>query len=236
MKLPFWIYPRHWGLQGKDKERALINYNYTGIDADLRIADLTGLTEYERESTKNTIHFEYKIIDEFTYEKTKNDIDLKYKKISKKEHTINLLTISKTLCMLSEEEFDTKMVETIDDEFERSIEALRVNLKYNHITQMEYDKDYHTLHKKPWFNLDMNYEESNNAISVEFDYNEYFIKYLRDLGHPGDSDDEIIDNFIRDRGRIMATDDYDGSENFTTQTSESTSDVEEIPEGFREYK
>lgn len=243
MKLPFWLYPRHWGLKGAAKELALIDYNYSGVEAKLLKVPYIALTDFDAETMKLDIKFEHSLIDEYTYEigilknklkfkkikkydydiavldtnlkynnitqhvydTSKIDLDLKQKLISDNEAKRLRLYADKTHHIITEQEFDTQMVELVEDELERSEAALRVNLKYGDITEKEFDKEMATLHKEPWSSLELRYLNDENSIEVMLDYNSFFVQNLRDTGHPGITDEEVVDFYINDCGRKLSS-------------------------------
>jgi len=70
MKLPFGLLPGSWGLKGKTREIARAEYELTGYEKDIKIAEL----KYDD--------------DEKALAKHKRRIDLKYGKLTAQEHAI----------------------------------------------------------------------------------------------------------------------------------------------------
>lgn len=207
MKLPFWMYPRHWGLQGSQKEIALIDFNYTGVEAKLKKVPHIALTAQESDEMINQIKYENNLIDEYAYDIEVLNIKHKYNIINDAELHEQLLKVQFKHHRITERDFDTKMVELVEDDTERLRMALGVNLKYHEITQNEYDKEISEIDKVPWSSLNVSYDKDEHAIDVQLDYNKYFIQHLRDTGHPGISDDEVIDFYINDCGRKLSSSD-----------------------------
>lgn len=208
--IPFWCYPRHWGLKGQARELALIDFHFDGLEAAIKRAEIQYLTKYERDKAINEIYFNHGSYGEFDFEMNNVDIDLKHSKISKKASVSAKLDIQFKFGMIDEKTYDSELIELISDEDQKYTEALKFALKYDEITQTEYDRELATFNKEPWFSFDVEYDEDNNDLIMSFDYNEYFWKKLRAEGHPGVDEHEIIDNFIKDWGRKLATEDYNG--------------------------
>ncbi|SOK58539.1 hypothetical protein [Yersinia phage fHe-Yen9-04] len=236
--IPFWLYPSHWGLKGQAKELAQINFYFDGVEADLKRADIIYLTKSECEHAKNEIKFKYNLYDEFQYELNKLQIDLNINVIT--AHEVELLTLQLKLKhnRIDEKTYDSEFVELIKDDEQKYIAALNYSLKYGDITQDEYEKELKTHEKEPWFKFDIEFDEGENDLVVTFDYNEYFWKKLRSEGHPGNDEHEIIDNFIKDWGRKLATEDYNGDYDtkLTSQNDEMNQATGTTDTGFKIYE
>ena len=208
--LPFSFYPSHWGLKGKAKELALIDFHFEGLEADLKRAEITCLTKYDLQKTQNELQFKHGMFDEFSFEDNKIKIDSEHHVIPPGEVALRRLNFELQYNKIDQQAYDKEFIELIKDEDKKYLAALDYALKYKGITQNEYDKEVATFNKEPWFAFDVEFDEEANDIIMSFDYNEYFWKKLRSEGHPGNDEHEIIDNFIRDWGRKLATEDYSG--------------------------
>ena len=208
--LPFWLYPSHWGLKGQAKELAEIDFYFEGLEAALKRAEIQYPTKYDREKAKNEIKLNFGHIDQFEFEMNKIQIDFDNAVIAKNTAELQRLETKLRFGEIAERDYDAAIVEMTKDEDKRYIAALDFALKYEEITQNEYDKELATFKREPWFLFDVDYDEANNDLIMSFDYNEYFWKKLREEGHPGNDEHEIIDNFIKDWGRKLATEDYSG--------------------------
>lgn len=236
--IPFWMYPSHWGLKGQAKELAEINFYFDGVTADLKRADIIYLTDLEREHAKNEIKFKHKIFDEFDYELNKVLIDFEKDVINKSEVSNKKLELQLKYGHIDEKTYDIEYIELIQDIDQKYIAALDFSLKYGDITQSEYDKELKTYNKEPWFEFNVDFDESENDLAVTFDYNEYFWKKLRSEGHPGSDEHEIIDNFIKDWGRKLATEDYNGDYDtkLTSLNAENNQTTGTSDAGFKIYE
>ncbi|MCS7316763.1 MAG: hypothetical protein NZZ41_00370 [Candidatus Dojkabacteria bacterium] len=101
--IPFWLMPGSWGLRGKTREIAKIEYYYDGEEKERKILDILYENDEERKNLENLkLDLKYGKISEYDYQKrlsiikNKNDEDLlkleilelnfKYKKISKYDY------------------------------------------------------------------------------------------------------------------------------------------------------
>ena len=139
---------------------------------------------------------------------------------------------------IDEKEYDKQIVELIKDEDKKYVAALKYALKYNEITENEYEKELATFKREPWFSFDVEFNEESNELSMIFDYNEHFWKKLRAEGHPGVDEHEIIDNFIKDWGRKLATEDYSGDYDtkLTSVNDEMNQQTGSIDPNFKIYE
>lgn len=207
--IPFWMTPRSWFLSGTALKIAEIDYYEDDeVQAKIKKAEVLSLTVFEYENTRNQILKDYKKIDEFEYQKNKLDIELKHDKTTKELHKFSELNLKKEYHKITDEHYDECVIEMMNDGLDKKLKALEFSFKYHHITEMEYEKEKHTLMKEPWFNFDADLDKETGEISLSFDYNEYFCKLLRDEGYPGITNDDVIDSYIRDWGRKVANDDY----------------------------
>lgn len=235
--IPFWLVPAHWGLSGKAKEIAEVNFYYEGLEADLKIAELTYLTEYEVERAKIEINRKYNPTSEYDFNKSIAELDYRMKKISVDEHEKILLELRVKEGLITEKEYDASLIENMADGDDKVLAAIEYAYKYGDINDTEYEKEIFTLRKEPWIYLDFNINSETNEVDFIFDYNDYFVDKLKADGHPGSTEEELIDNFVRDLGRKMATDDYSDNDEVKLLTPLNESEMPTgIPEGFKSYK
>lgn len=238
MKLPFWMIPAHWGLTGKAKAIAKINHTVDDpFEAAIQCADYEYLTDYEIDRAKNDIRFKFDKIDAIVHKLNIIDIDAKHGRITPSEKPKLALEARLSLHVITEKEYDAGVVELMQDGPEKRLAALEYAYKYREITEREYSKELFTYRKEPWMDFDISFDEETNEIQFEFDYNEYFWKKLKADGHPGNDEEEIIENFIRDWGRKVATDEY--SDDYDTKLINANTETQELgglPEGIKAYK
>lgn len=230
-KLPFWIIPAHWGLSGKAKEIAKINYYYDGYEADIRCAPFVYLTEYESDKAIVDIEKKYSKITELEYDLKILDVEFKHKRITEGERNSTSLELRYKHNAIREKDYDAEKVELMEDGDAKRVAALEYAFKYHEITEREYSKELFTMRKEPWMDFDVDFNQETNKVEFTFDYNEYFWKKLKNEGHPGNDEYEIIENFIKDWGRKLDDEEYTDDEDVTlTRLSD------ELPENIKFYK
>jgi hypothetical protein len=97
-------------------------------------------------------------------------------------------------------ELDVELAKINHDDPDQVKKALLdVELKYEKLTQTEYEKQKATLLNEPWVSMPkISWDPINkNKTFFELDYNDHFIKYLRDHDYVG-SDDEVLNKWLND--------------------------------------
>jgi len=81
----------------------------------------------------------------------------------------------------------------------REIAMLDVDLKYEKISQLEYDRKKANLLKEPWVSMPKIHWDplGINRTYFELDYNDFFLDHLRSNGYEGEEDD-IINQWLND--------------------------------------
>lgn len=207
--IPFWLTPSSWFSSGTARKIAEIEYyGDDEVDIKLQKAEILKLTRFDIDIEKNDILFEAGRITEYRWKQDSYDIHLQHGKIIKEQYNIETLQLKYEYKVITEKEYDSQLVELMPDGADKKIAALDYMFKYHEITEKEYNKEIHTINSEPWFDFDMIYNKETSDIELSFDYNEFFWKKLKEDGHPGMNEDEIIDNFIRDWGRKLVDDEY----------------------------
>lgn len=209
MRLPFKLIPAHWGLSGKSLELAKIDYYIKEpYDAEIARAELVD-DEIEKQKTILRINKKYSKINDLSYEigmiRLNNDLisDLDYKKAE--------LQIRKKYNDLTEREFMESELELMPDSKDKEILTLAFLYKFHEITEDDYQKGIATVNEKVWWKLTLS-SDNNEEVEISLDYNEFFVKKLQETGHPGNDENEIVDFYVKDLGRKLATgesNDYD---------------------------
>lgn len=198
--LPFGWLPGHWGLKGKTRERAKIDYELTGYDrerAHLKL-DYTGDT-----MLRMLAHLDHSYGKIDTYELEKRIAGLDF---SGTDLELALLAIDRDHGFLTCEAYDYMAVElTYGKSDETAAEAnaalVELDYKYGKIGQHEYEREIATANKEPYVaiidtDFDINRPERG---AFEFDWNEYFIKELRSKGYGKDtsSEEEVVEAWFK---------------------------------------
>jgi hypothetical protein len=141
-------------------------------------------------------------------------IDLKYDKIDKYQYDVRMLELDGrshdprakldlefTHSKLSEYEYLRKIIEIEEKGVERDIALLDHDLAHEVITDREYAKLAASARKEPWVGIvgdDFNVNLGTNGFSIELDWNEEWIAYLKLNGYVGVNDEDIVDQWFSD--------------------------------------
>lgn len=147
----FWLYPKHWGLKGKDKERAYAIYSLNGEELDItlnKIDNIEGSIEYVKQAS--FIKLKYEKISQISYEKELVNIDYKFDKISKLEKDKKILEIDLHNDLISEEDYDFAIFELDNkkynkEDFYYQKKLIELELKWNRISKKDYDYKFNSL-------------------------------------------------------------------------------------------
>lgn len=90
---------------------------------------------------------------------------------------------------------------------ERNLAVLEAEWRLNRIERNEYEKRRASLQQQPWVGiLDYGFDPSQgiNGVYFEFDWNEYWIEYLKLNGYVGVDDEQIVERWFSDVCRAQA--------------------------------
>lgn len=140
----------------------------------------------------------YEISDPYEQEK-----ELAKLKLSGQELDLKLLDIDWSFKKIaSEYDYEIKKVELLNSDKETiEKEKLKLNHKYEKITDLEYEKELALLNKEPWVGVkNSSYDPKSGLGGLEFelDWNEYFITYLTENGYKGLSDQQVVEMWFND--------------------------------------
>lgn len=192
MKIPFGLTMSGLILKGKDREKARINYEMTGQEKDRNLLAL----DYNTEELQKLPEYRIK----------KLDIDKKYNLIDDFQYEIELNTINHFNKPQSEKE----------------LAELEIYLKYKKISGIEYCKKKNDILGKPWVAIKTNYDENVDPDNMEIEvvYNKKFIESMRAKGLPGETDEDIAEQWLKlffianleEEDLSMINDEYSSSE------------------------
>lgn len=205
--LPFWLMPGSWGLHGKTRAIAEVEYYLEGIERDYEIAKI----EHSNHPTKLQeailqIDLQHKKI-------TEEEFDRSLAKLNKtgEELVLEELLIDKKYKHISDEEYERKFAQVvIKDELLLKIANLDISLKYNKINQNEYEKEKATLNDQPWVGIkdsEFDHKLGTSGFTFELDFNEQFIKMLTQNGYRGKTEEEIVESWFNDLCSTIALED-----------------------------
>ncbi len=143
---------------------------------------------------------EYGKINDFDFDLKCLEID--YDDHNSVEYKKEVLKVHHKHGELSDIDFDLQTIALeYDDEndTEKKVRELEVLYKHGKLTQNEFEKQAATLMEQPWFNIvDASFlpDAAESQFSIEFDWNSYFIDFLRAQGWNGVTDEEIANNWF----------------------------------------
>lgn len=160
--IPFGWMPGHWGLKGTTREIARAEYELSGVDLELKLAEL---------------------------------------KLSPKEFSNERLAILRRHDLITVEEFEKQITELaeFEDPKKKKLAQLDIDLKYKRITQEGYDRARADILEEPWVSMPrIHWNPLGKARAYfEIEYNDYFLKQLRDSGYEGE-DSLIVNQWMND--------------------------------------
>lgn len=141
------------------------------------------------------------------------DLDLRLIEINEEDplqKEIKILKSKKKYGQLTEYEFDQQicMLTTEETSVDRAIALLDVELKHNKIDRGEHEKQTAEAKKEPWVAMpNISWDPTDPSRSFfELDYNSYFVEFLRNHGYEGASEQEVVEKWLTDVCRAVASD------------------------------
>ena len=118
--------------------------------------------------------------DQLAFKRNKLDIDLKYKKIEQYQYDLETAQVGK-------------------DGAELDLAKLETDFKHERVTPQEYERRKADLSGEPWMAMPkISWDPINPSKTYfELDYNDHFVKFLRESGYLG-SDDDCINKWLND--------------------------------------
>ncbi len=205
--IPFTWNPKHWGLEGEEREIAEAHYKLRGEALEYRLLEI----EHSNRKTKEEIK-DYKL--------EKLDLDLKYGKVSDDEYheaRISLmfkknsqeykqahLEVKLENNEIDHYEFDTELLKTLHKDHESPeylIALADIDLTYEEISEIEHEKRVADAKKEPWVKvikaeLIEDKDTGTSNMSFELDWNTYFVEDLMLKGWTGLSGEQIVDQWF----------------------------------------
>lgn len=126
---------------------------------------------------------------------------------------------------LSDHEADQKVVElTVAEGKIREVALLDLELRYKKIDKVEYDKKLADINEEPWVAMpSISWDPSDPTKSFfELDYNQHFVTYLRNHGYSSETETEVVEAWLTDVCRAVATDFSDTSDTFVATAMPTT--------------
>lgn len=130
--------------------------------------------------------------------------------------------------ILSQYEYEKAKLEFITDPQKRKVGTLAFLHKNNEITTDEYNKELCDVFNKPWFKMTWAMNAESGTIDMDIDNNAFFVKYLADIGCPGNTPNEMVDAYARQMARQVLDEEEIDDEGFIR--------VKESGDGLKTYK
>lgn len=116
-------------------------------------------------------------------------------------YKLSFLELQKKYKIIDDYSYDLETSRVLNEDKsveDKQIAELDVMLKHYKITSIEYYKQKNDLLKKPWVAIKTNYDEETNPdnLEVEVVYNKTFIDSMKKKGFPGETDEEIVDQWL----------------------------------------
>ena len=131
-------------------------------------------------------------------------LSIKYNTEEKRKlplYKLSFLELQKKYKIIDDYMYDLETSRVLNEDKsneDKQIAELDVMLKHHKITSIEYYKQKNDLMKKPWVAIKTNYDEETNPdnLEVEVVYNKTFIDSMKKKGFPGETDEEIVDQWL----------------------------------------
>jgi hypothetical protein len=198
MKIPFKYLPASWGLKGKTRELAQAEYELTGYDLDIKLAEINHRGDPKAQSLAwLRIRKLYGNIEERSYLEQMADLTLAGDDLQKEK-----LDIQYKFGDLSDEEYRTAVIKLmVADGVDQELELNEMNLELGNITEAEFKKRAATIKGEPYIaviNSNFKPEDKLDGLYFEFDWNDLWIAELKANGYQGFTDDQIVERWFQD--------------------------------------
>jgi len=193
--IPFSWTPAAWGLMGPARLEAEAAYYYSGYALEIELIKIRNRDKNKRDLAVLAAQREFDVISDYEYEMSLSNlngegeiehlaIDLKYGAIDEYGHDVELAKLLNA-----------------EDTPEREIALLEVEFKHGKMGELEYEKTVATLKEEPWVGIvdqGFDLDKGLDGIYFEFDWNEYWIEFLRMNGYVGVADSDVVDQWFAD--------------------------------------
>lgn len=137
------------------------------------------------------------------YELEGFELEIKLAEINLRESPIDLqrtiLDLKKKYNKIDEYSYDKDLAELQETDTLKQLALIEVELKHQRITDQEYERRKADINQEPWIAMPKISWDPQNPTKTffELDYNDHFIRYLRENGYQG-SDDDLINRWLND--------------------------------------
>jgi hypothetical protein len=203
--IPFRLMPASWGLRGRPYEEAEAAYYLDGEELARRLVEIAHVGDAAaRKRALLALDLEYGRIAAFDHDMTLLGID------NRAGDRAAILGIELRHGRITQYDHDVQMTEIVHSVgVDREVALLDVELKHEKISRNEHAKRCATLREEPWVGIiDQGFDPDQglNGVFFEFDWNEYWIDYLRINGYDGNTDEQVFDQWFSDVCRAQIGD------------------------------
>jgi hypothetical protein len=157
--------------------------------------------------TREIAYLDYTVSNPCVRELAKLNLEIREMTVEKRR---SQLSIELFYNVITKKQYQSLYIETISDEIEKKQKTLQFLYEDDEITEYEYNKELATIEGKLWFKFDVNYNTLEGELELDVDWNSQYIDFLRENGYTGDTEDDVIETYMRDFGRKLSTnDDYE---------------------------
>lgn len=145
---------------------------------------------------------------------------------------------------INESEYNRLLTTLIKDSTQKEIATAELDFREGKVTQLEYEKQSSTLRGEPWvtvINMDFGKTTALEG-SFELDWNDCFVKKLKNEGYTGPTDDIIVNQWFMEVCRNVAMEEFDGTGDFASDSKANldtmkrwSSQAEPIDKGRKGY-
>lgn len=185
-------------------------YQYALAEADFTITD-----EKKLSLKKNEIEFLYGNKSKYDYELEK--INLTFPSNTSKDYKLAVLNLKRENNKILNYEYDIELVDLSynKDSLEWKLKILDVEKKYDKITENQYEKNHCSIIGEPYFSI-ISEKYDDGKIEFELDWNDIFIKKLKDEGMVGYTEQQMVDQYFKEICKQIAEEEeiFDYQEQF----------------------
>lgn len=201
--IPFRFLPAAWGLGGQPREEAEANYYYTGRRLEEKLAEIR-FSHDPSVLKEKLLHiaFSHKEISAF-------DRDISLLEIREIMNDVTVAAIELKHGLIDLYQHDKKIAETKADGPEKELALLEVEFTHGKIEKTQYEKSAATINQEPWIKIVNDGVDPNEGVTsgfFEFDWNDFFIAYLRLNGYIGLTDEDVVEQWFNDICRSQLKD------------------------------
>lgn len=196
--IPFGWLPAAWGLKGKTRELAQAEYELSGYDLEVKVAEINNRGDVDAEELAVLkIKKAHGRIEDRAYSQRVAELTLKGDALQKE-----LLDIQYKYGDLGEEEYRTAVIKLMVAEgVDQELELNEMHFYLGNITEAEFKKNEATIKGEPYIAvINSNYkpEDKLDGLYFEFDWNDLWIEELKAHGYQGFTDDQIVERWFQD--------------------------------------